>query len=684
MRRRMWCAEIRLFNQENPMSIRALGSGQGSVVAILVSFAIGCANSDPSIDVSSVVQPLVSTNEINTSGGPFWVPATPVLQYGVPSGDNQPANVFPARMLTMTFDDGPDAYTKDLAAYLRDQNIRATFFVRTCRLQTASGQDQHNWRAGICDTQCTSPGVCPEFPRSWLQDIANMGHRIANHTKSHVPLANQTASDIVDEVLSAHSILSGYVTDGIFAFRAPYHSYSPAVANAINSDPTLQSLLIGSIGEEVDGLDWQCVQQGLTPQACSDLYIQSLIAMPRMNGVVQIHDGNEFSVGTDYALQLTKAFVNTIRTDPHYQNVRFVPLDAVPGVTGTRSFAASNTASSTDFSDAGQWATNPSYYGSIRLADVGGDAKADVCGRGISGIACAIAGANGFGAATLWSTGSQYSDTDGWLPDKYGKTIMFGNVNGLGKADVCGRGSDGIYCAMSDGTGHFTNRTRWTAEFSDSAGWGGNESYYGSIRLADVNGDGKADVCGRGPGGIRCALSNGSTFNPSTLWSSDFSDAGNWLPAEYGTTIQFGDIDGNGRADVCGRGTLGIYCALAPSTGSGFGAATLWSQWGAFSNADGWNTSASRYRSIKLGRVDSDSRADICGRTETGLVCAYSDAATSTFTRYVHVKNDYFTDSLGWSPLQYGSTVQMGDITGDGHADLCGRGGGGIYCARAP
>jgi peptidoglycan/xylan/chitin deacetylase (PgdA/CDA1 family) len=651
---------------------------------LLAATSIGCGPTGPSDrtePIATVHRQLASVNEINTSGGPFWVPADPVFQYGIPSGDNQPANVFPQDMLTLTYDDGPDAFTLDLATYLRDQNIRATFFVRTCRLKSANGQDQHDWRPGICDTQCTSPGVCPQFPRSWLQSVVNMGHRVANHTKSHLGLASQPANVIVDEVLSAHSILATYITDGVFAFRAPYHSYSPDVANAINSNATMNSLLVGSVGEEVDGLDWQCVQQGLTPEACSDLYIQSLLAMPRHNGVVQMHDGNEFSVGTDYVLRLTRAFVETIRTDARFQSTRFVPLDAVPGITGTRSFTASNTPSSTAFSNWDGWDSHPSYYGSIRLADVGGDSRADVCGRGIAGIYCAIASGDGFGGATLWTTGSQYSDADGWLPEKYGTTIMYGNVNGLGKRDVCGRGSDGIYCALSDGTGHFTNRTRWTTEFADLQGWDVNESYYGSLRLADLNGDGKADLCGRGAAGIRCALSNGSGFDLSTQWSTDFGD-GDWLPAKYGATIQLGDINADGRADVCGRGPLGISCALAKTFGSGFHPATLWSQWGAFSDADRWDASPSRYRSISLGRVDSDGRADICGRTETGLVCAYSSG--SKFTRYVHVKNDYFTDSLDWGQVQYGSTLQMGDMSGDGRADLCGRGFLGILCARAP
>jgi len=47
----------------------------------------------------------------------------------------------------------------------------------------------------------------------------------------------------------------------------------------------------------------------------------------------------------------------------------------------------------------------------------------------------------------------------------------------------------------------------WTRDFSDAQGWNGSETYYGSIRLADVNGDGLADVCGRGIAGIYCNLS---------------------------------------------------------------------------------------------------------------------------------------------------------------------------------
>ena len=78
--------------------------------------------------------------------------------------------------------------------------------------------------------------------------------------------------------------------------------------------------------------------------------------------------------------------------------------------------------------------------------------------------------------------------------------------------------------------------------FSDAAGWSAGPWYYATIRFPDVNGDGRADVCGRGAGGVVCALSTASSFTPAVapLWAGAYSDAGGWAagPQYYGT-IQF-------------------------------------------------------------------------------------------------------------------------------------------------
>jgi hypothetical protein len=105
--------------------------------------------------------------------------------------------------------------------------------------------------------------------------------------------------------------------------------------------------------------------------------------------------------------------------------------------------------------------------------------------------------------------------------------------------------------------------TLWIADYSNTQGWSAQPYYWQTIRFPDVNGDGRADVCGRGEAGIWCALSSGSAFAQATLQSSTYSNAGSWhTQAYYWQTIQFPDVNGDGKADVCGRGQAGIYCEL--------------------------------------------------------------------------------------------------------------------------
>ncbi len=104
-------------------------------------------------------------------------------------------------------------------------------------------------------------------------------------------------------------------------------------------------------------------------------------------------------------------------------------------------------------------------------------------------------------------------------------------------------------------------------------------------------------VCGRGSAGIDCALPGDSTFSSLSIWQSNFSDVNGWNTGpQYFSTIQFPDLDGDGRADICGRGGAGVGCAL--STGSGFVPLSLWES--DFSDAAGWNTGPQYYSTIRF------------------------------------------------------------------------------------
>ncbi len=113
----------------------------------------------------------------------------------------------------------------------------------------------------------------------------------------------------------------------------------------------------------------------------------------------------------------------------------------------------------------------------------------------------------------------------------------------------------------------FTPVSLWSDNFSDGNGWDSSPAYYSTIQFPDINGDGKADMCGRGGAGVNCALSTGAAFGTTSIWSDNFSDGNGWdsSPAYY-STIQFPDINGDGKADMCGRGGAGVNCATTAAS----------------------------------------------------------------------------------------------------------------------
>ena len=91
-------------------------------------------------------------------------------------------------------------------------------------------------------------------------------------------------------------------------------------------------------------------------------------------------------------------------------------------------------------------------------------------------------------------------DAQSYSQAQFGSTVQLADINKDNRADVCGRGTDGIYCAHWTGTtlGNYSRRS--TAFVAGYSGIGS----YASIRFVDVNADGYADVCGRNANGIEC------------------------------------------------------------------------------------------------------------------------------------------------------------------------------------
>ncbi|MDP3414622.1 VCBS repeat-containing protein [Falsiroseomonas sp.] len=153
----------------------------------------------------------------------------------------------------------------------------------------------------------------------------------------------------------------------------------------------------------------------------------------------------------------------------------------------------------------------------------------------------------------------------------------------------------------------------------DSAGgWSSDDRF--PRHLADVNGDGRADIVGFGHAGVFVALGDGSGgFGPMALVYTNFGagdSAGGWS-SDNRFPRQLADVNGDGRADLVGFGHAGVYVALANGSG-GFGSIALrYDNFGASDNAGGWSN-ADRFPR-QLADLNGDSRADIAGFGDAGM-----------------------------------------------------------------
>lgn len=257
--------------------------------------------------------------------------------------------------------------------------------------------------------------------------------------------------------------------------------------------------------------------------------------------------------------------------------------------------------------DAQGW-NKRSSYDTIQLADVNGDGKDDVCGRGSNGFTCFLSNGRGFPTEIK---GPAWSDKAGWAAEQRFATIQLADVDGDGKADVCGRGEAGISCFLSNGTS-FPTRLEGPAWMDE--GWSA-AARGATIRFADIDGDGRADVCGRAARGIVCARSTGTAFGPEVQGPA-WSDESGWAAERHFRTIQFADVNGDGRQDVCGRGPSGMRCWL--SDGETFSTEVRGPEW---SDAAGW-AAPSHWSTVTTGDVNHDGKDDLCGRDADGLTCA--------------------------------------------------------------
>jgi len=306
------------------------------------------------------------------------------------------------------------------------------------------------------------------------------------------------------------------------------------------------------------------------------------------------------------------------------------------------------------------------------------------------------------------------------------KAIGFGDVDGDGKADAVGVSgafpvSGDVQVALSNGAEFPQLPQTWASGFCAGATM--------VCALGDFNGDRRSDVVAFDPasGNVTVAVSNGTAFVDSRVWSSTLASQGTSflvgdfdgdgfadaaaIPATGSVLVALnrpgppvnklapqlippigilgprifenatdwsgppcsglyqclvGDFNGDRRADIVAIGPGGaVYVAL--STGSSFEAAQSW--------AGQVGPNAVQFL---VADVNGDGRDDLVAIQADGSVTVAVSNGTS-FGATVHVDDQYCADP---------TVCQLADVNGDGHPDLIevSRGGGasaaGFCCTR--
>jgi peptidoglycan/xylan/chitin deacetylase (PgdA/CDA1 family) len=315
------------------------------------------------------------------------------------------------KQLVLTFDDGPGSQSLELSSWLRSRGIRATFFVNGhCFGSSANnfGQCQQNGDASASDL---------------LSQVVADGHLVGNHTQDHYDLTSLDDGSILAELRDTDAIISPFVANGHYVFRAPYGSWSSHDYDVLQS--SAMSKYVGPVKWDIGGAmtssgyaaDWDCWQNTngygvMTTKECGDRYLHEIDDVGR--GIILMHDADYGDVSNH---DLTNGKGNTIDMIKYMidGNAQFgVPGLVAQGYTFLRLDEVPDIASALG----GGGGCVPSCGGH----DCGGDGCGGSCGTCASGQTCnagtctaSSSDAGAGGSCTFDPTWQQQDANEWWV-----------------------------------------------------------------------------------------------------------------------------------------------------------------------------------------------------------------------------------------------------------------------------
>jgi peptidoglycan/xylan/chitin deacetylase (PgdA/CDA1 family) len=359
------------------------------------------------------------------------------------------------------------------------------------------------------------PGVGPhEFETGYrfipvLGDLVALGHRLGNHTANHVLLAAARASVVDFELAENQKNLDPFLTNELRLFRSPGGAWDEGAGAVVDRDPALRGM-VGPVRWDIDRKDWE-----------GSLYCRS--DRPA--------------------------------------------VECEPAAPGHRSRVRAEVTARRYLSSIAQ-----AGHGIVLFHDRVGDVGSDYALRVASRVIPALEDEGYVFAAPVLELSpfrSRLGDTltTDWVASLDPSTVTLRDVDGDGRADLCGRGTGGFGCARSIERPGTADDGRPQTVFVWSRGWNlGARADDRAGRSAgalqgDLNGDGRADECHLAADGLRCALAGPHGMLDASLWlARSRKDASSWLDGD----LFLVDVNGDGRADLCSVRERDVGCALAP------------------------------------------------------------------------------------------------------------------------
>lgn len=290
--------------------------------------------------------------------------------------------------------------------------------------------------------------------------------------------------------------------------------------------------------------------------------------------------------------------------------------------------------------------------GQIAVGDVNGDGKADMVfynpDRGRAWVA--LSTGRSFQAPVQWSFG---------LP-KTSAEVQFtvADVNGDGKADFIAfvhgdgqsAGSANVYVALSTGAGfQYPQQPVWNAGFCITEQ---------VCKVADVNGDGKADLIAFTPrfGLVWVSLSTGASFGANAVWNRYF--------CLLGEVCETGDVGGTKKSGLVlfkphGPGQQKGNVLLSSSTGSSFGPAHY-----------GHGYFCIDTEQCRTGDFNGDGKSDVLLVKGSGSTSLEMLVSLSNGQNFINANPFSWGHAVNVNKSSAFGSFFIGDFNGDGKADL--------------